>query len=376
MRILHTADWHLGRQFHNVSLLDDQAHVLDQVVDVVRRESVDVVIIAGDVFDRSVPPAAATTLLDDVLHRLTAEGGIDVIVIPGNHDGAERLGFGARALAKSGIHIRHRFDPAPLVLHDDHGPVAIHCLPYADPAAVNTWLGTACAGHDEAMAALLARLDAPADGARRVLVAHCFVTGGDTRESERPLSVGGAEMVSASRFEPFHYTALGHLHNAQSFLDGRVRYPGSLMKYSFSESEDAKSVLVVDVDGDGGVDARAVPLAPRRDLRVIDGLLDDLLAAGADDADADDYLLVRLQDTRAILDVMTRLRAVYPHVLHVERPALRRAGERRAPARREGRGELPLFADFWREVTGDPLDDARRTLVAAALDALRREDGD
>lgn len=376
MRILHTADWHLGRQFHNVSLLEDQSHVLDQVVDVARRESVDVVIIAGDVFDRSVPPAAATTLLDDVLHRFTADGKIDVIVIPGNHDGAERLGFGARAMAKSGIHIRHRFDAEPLVLHDAHGPVSFHCLPYADPAAVNTWLGTTCASHDAAMAALLDAAVEPGGGARQVLVAHCFVTGGDTRESERPLSVGGADRVSASRFEPFHYTALGHLHNAQSFLGGRVRYPGSLMKYSFSESEDAKSVLIADIDGDGGVDARAVPLTPRRDLRVIDGLLDDLVTAGEDDNARDDYLLVRLQDTRAILDVMARLRAVYPNVLHVERPALQRAGERRVPAGRGRSGELPLFADFWQQVTGDELDDERRAIVAAALDELRRSDGD
>ncbi len=374
MRILHTADWHLGRQFHNVSLLDDQAHLLDQVVDIARRESVDVVVIAGDVYDRSVPPAAATTLLDDVLNRLIADPPIDVIIIPGNHDGAERLGFGARALARSGIHIRHRFDPEPLLLRDEYGPVAFHCLPYADPAAVDGWLGTACTSHDEAMAALIAEISAvPARAQRRVLVAHCFVSGGNSRESERPLSVGGAEMVSGAHFEPFHYTALGHLHNAQSFAGGRVRYPGSLMKYSFSEAEDAKAVLRVDLDAGGGVRVEPVPLTPRRDLRVLSGLLDDLLAAGVDDPRRDDYLLVRLDDTRAILDVMARLRAVYPNVLHVERPALARAGERRAPEAHGRIGEMPLFEDFWRQVTGDELDEERRAIVAAALDALRHD---
>lgn len=376
MRILHTSDWHLGRLFHQVSLLDDQVALLDQVVDIARDRAVDAVVIAGDVFDRSVPPAAAVSVLDHVLNRLAAEPAIPVILVPGNHDSAERLGFGAGVMAGAGIHIRHRFDGDPVRLADAHGEVLFHCLPYADPASVADALGVPCASHDEAMAALLARID-PAPGARHVLVAHCFVHGGEVRDSERPLSVGGAQTVSLSNFAPFHYTALGHLHNRQSFADGRVRYSGSLMKYSFSESEDQKSVLLVDLDGDGAVDVEAVPLAPTRDVRVIEGAFDTLLAE-APLRGRDDYLLARLTDTRAILDVMATLRRVYPNLLHVERPAMVAEGRGVLPVERLHTGEMPLVEDFWRQVTGHPLDDVCRRRLAAVLDRVRgdrAEDG-
>ena len=378
MRILHTSDWHLGRQFHNVALLDDQAYVLDRIVSIACEREVDVVVVAGDVFDRSVPPSAATALLDDVLHRLAVEAGIPVIVTAGNHDGAERLGFGARAMERAGIHLRTRFDFSPVVLHDAHGPVGFFCLPYADPVVVADRLGEPVATHDEAMGALVARLGETAQaGARRVLVAHCFVAGGAARDSERPLSVGGADAVTAAHFAGYHYAALGHLHGAQSFAGGRVRYSGSILKYSFSEANDAKGVLLVDLDAAGEVAVEAVPLVPRHDLRILEGALDELLEAGRDDPAHDDYLLVRLTDTHAILDLMNKLREVYPNVLHVEREALRRAGERSRPVADHRRtGEMALVADFWRQVTGEDLGDDARELVAAALESVRRDEGD
>jgi DNA repair protein SbcD/Mre11 len=376
MRILHTSDWHLGRQFHNVSLLEDQVLVLEQLVRIARERNVDVVIIAGDVFDRSVPPAAATRVLDDVINALCVDPAIPMIITPGNHDGAERLGFGARAMRSSGIHIRSRIEFEPVVIEDAHGPVSFHCLPYADPVSVSDSMGERFTSHDEAMAALVAEATRRSTNTgRQVLVAHCFVTGGTTRESERPLSVGGADSVSVAHFEPFHYTALGHLHNPQSFLDGRVRYCGSLMKYSFSEFQDHKSVLLVDMDAHGNVEVEPVALSPRRDLRILTGHLKDLLAAGSADPGGDDYLLVRLEDTHAILDVMSKLREVYPNVLHVERLALQRAGEgARTVADHLHVGELPMFADFWRQVTGEPLTDEARAIVAATLDTIRHKE--
>ncbi len=377
LRFMHTSDWHLGRQFHGASLLDDQAHVLDQIVAYARDRAVDAVLVAGDLYDRSVPPAAATALLDRVLSELAIGSGIPVVLISGNHDGPVRMGFGARAMESAGIFLRTGFDPQPVVLSDVDGPVAVYCLPYAEPARVGSELGLEVASHDAAMAALLARFEPAVDGARSILVSHCFAAGGAVSDSERPLSVGGVEQVAANRFEGFDYVALGHLHRPQSLAGGRARYSGSILKYSFSESADAKSVELVEMDAAGKLSTESLPLFPRRDVRVVVGGFADIVAAAGDDPGRDDYLLIRLQDSHAIFDLMARLREAYPNVLHVERPALARSGDTGTPHRdRLKSGELPLVADFWEHAVGEPLDDDSRREIAAALDAVRREPGE
>lgn len=376
MRILHTSDWHLGRQFHNVSLLEDQRHVLEQVIGIVRERGVQVVLVAGDIYDRSVPPAEAVQLLDDVVHRLSAECGVPLILIAGNHDGAERLGFGARQLARAGVHISGVLEqePDPVILHDVAGPVAFYALPYAEPATVRSQLGLDVQGHEEAMRALTARIRAHnGDGRRSVLIAHCFLEGFSTCESERPLSLGGVETVPADCFAGFDYVALGHLHGPQARGAQHLRYSGSILKYSFSEQNQRKSVTLVDMDARGACAVEQIPLRPRRELRVLEGELEDLLARGRRDPAAGDYLLVRLLDRHAILDPMGRLRAVYPNVLHLERPALALAGERRAPDRERLReGELPMFRDFFLQMTGEPLDAAGESAVATLLEDIHR----
>ena len=376
MRILHTSDWHLGRRFHHVSLLDDQRHVLEQIVAIVRERAVEVVLVAGDIYDRSVPPAEAVQLLDEVVHRLSAECGVALILIAGNHDGAERLGFGARQLARAGVHIRGPLEPEPepVILQDAHGPVAFYPLPYAEPATVRSELGLEVQGHEQAMRALTARIRAHnGDSRRSVLIAHCFVDGFAVCESERPLSIGGVETVPADCLEGFDYVALGHLHGPQARGAKHLRYSGSILKYSFSEDNQRKSVTLVDLDAQGACTIEQVPLRPRRDLRVLEGTLEDLLEQGRRDPAAQDYLLVRLQDRHAILDPMGKLRTVYPNVLHLERPALAQAGERRAPDRERLReGELPMFRDFFRQMSGEALDEAGEAAVAALLERLRR----
>ena len=374
--MLHTSDWHLGRQFHNVSLLEDQRHVLEQIVAIVRERGVEVVLVAGDIYDRSVPPAEAVQLLDEVVHRLSAECGVPLILIAGNHDGAERLGFGARQLARAGVHISGPLEqePEPVILQDAHGPVAFYPLPYAEPATVRSQLGLEVQGHEQAMRALTARIRAHNGDARRsVLIAHCFLDGFAACESERPLSIGGVETVPAECFDGFDYVALGHLHGPQARSAQHLRYSGSILKYSFSEENQRKSVTLVDMDARGGCSVEQVALRPRRDLRVLEGELADLLERGRRDSAAQDYLLVRLQDRHAILDPMGKLRTVYPNVLHLERPALAQAGERRAPDRERLReGELPMFRDFFRQMSGEALDDAGEAVVAALLERLHR----
>lgn len=373
MRFVHASDWHLGRLFHGLHLTDDQAHVLDQIVDLVRDARADAVVVAGDVYDRAVPPPDAVRLLDDVLHRLVADLGVPVVLIAGNHDSGERLGFGARLLADRGLHV---FGPAPrgagrVELRDEHGPVSIVAVPYAEPAEVRLALGAEDVhDHDAALAALLQGVGAPQG--RSIAVAHAWVVGGEPSESERPLTVGGSGTVGADRFDSFSYAALGHLHRPQSVASPTIQYSGSLLKYSFSEAAHAKSVSLVEIDGTGAVTVERVPLSPRHDVRVLEGRLDHLLAAGGAGA-RDDYLLVRLTDREPLLDAVGKLRQVYPNVLQVERVALGAVGSAAAAAARHARmPQEDLFAAFFREVEGESLGPRERGVLERAVADLRR----
>ena len=383
MRFIHTADWHLGRLFHGASLTNDQAHLLGQLVDLARDARPDAVIVAGDVYDRAVPPPDAVQVLDDVLSRLVLDLKVPVVIIAGNHDSPGRLNFGSRLLAGRRLYVTGHLPPRcdPLVLGDAHGPVHFYPVPYAEPATVRQCLE--CPGitdPDAAMPAVLDRVRAahPA-GARSVVIGHAFVAGGRECESERPLSVGGAGTVDAARFAGFHYTALGHLHCPQVLRDGTVRYCGSLMKYSFDESDQAKSVYLVEMDAAGACRCEAVALRPRRDVRRVAGLLADLLAAAPDAAARDDYLEVMLLDPGPVLDAMGRLRDVYPNVLHVRRPEHEPGGAGAAAASDRPNvrtmDEGQLFKAFYAHVTsGDALTAEQEAAFVQVVDELRRHE--
>ncbi len=353
--------------------------MLDQFVALVRDLRPDAVLIAGDVYDRAVPPPEAVALLDDVLARIVVDAGVPVVMIAGNHDSAQRLGFGARLLAARGLHVAGRTGPETscVTLHDAHGEVRIYALPYAEPAAVRDALGTDLPTHE---AALNAQLDAirathPA-GVRSVAVAHAFVVGGAVSESERPLSVGGSGAVAADVFHGFDFVALGHLHRPQSIGD-RIHYSGSLLKYSLSETEHIKTVSLIDVDAEGGVRIEAIPLRPLRDLRVLTGTLAGLLEAGATDPHRDDYVHAVLTDAGALLDPMARLRQVYPNALAIERAVLARSGQAGDAGRKlRELDTASLFANFFREVADTDLDDDQRRALddlLAVMQASERE---
>jgi len=380
MRFIHTADWHLGRTFHNVSLVEDQAHVLDQVVALVKETKADALVVAGDVYDRAVPPTDAVRLLGDVLERVVVGLEVPVVMIAGNHDSPDRLEFGAPLLSSRGLHVRGTLAPdaGPVVLHDEHGPVHFFLLPYAEPPLVRERLGNdGLRSHDEAMRALTERISGTqAPGAelnpRSVLLAHCFAAGGEASESERPLTVGGAGTVDPDCFRGFSYTALGHLHRPQAF-GSRVRYSGSLLKYSFSEADHRKSVSVVELDAAGNVTVEEIPLSPRRDVRIVEGFLKEVL--GEPGVGSHDYLLVRLLDKEAILDPMGKLRQVFPNALHVERPGLWSTGEVQVAGRERLKASvMDLFAAFFQEMTDDPLDDGQRAAFAEIVEEMDREE--
>ncbi|MCB1895057.1 MAG: exonuclease SbcCD subunit D [Zoogloeaceae bacterium] len=378
MKLLHTADWHLGRYLHGRSLIEDQAHVLDQLVALARERAVDAVLVAGDIFDRSVPPADAVALLDEVLSRLVVDCGIPVVMIAGNHDSAERIGFGGRVSERQGLVLRGSLDRLePLVLADAHGEVAIHPLPYADPVMVRALPGYDHAGdHQQAMAGLLDELRRGfVAGRRNVLVAHAFVAGGAESESERPLSVGGSGQVAADSFVGFDYVALGHLHRPQSIAGGRIHYAGSLLKYSFNEAAHDKSVSLVDIAADGAVTIEHVALAPLRDLGVLRGGFAELLASAAEAAAREHYLRAELTDTVPLLDPMARLREVYPNLLELQFVALDAGGEVPSGGRdHRQRAPAELFAAFYHELIGEAPDDARMAAFEAVVATLMRRD--
>ncbi len=379
MRFLHTADWHLGRSLHGASLIEDQAHLLDQLVALAREQRPDAVLVAGDVYDRGVPPREAIELLDETLCRLVLEVGCAVVLIAGNHDSADRLAFGSRILRDRGLHILGHPGPdsAGLELADAHGPVRVYPVPYAEPAIVRHRFDQHdLQGHQAAMQCLLEGIwSRHPRGARALAVAHCFVAGGTASESERPLSVGGAGAVDPSVFEGFHYVALGHLHRPQRCGgNGHVRYSGSLMRYSFSEVDHDKAVLAVEMGPDGACSVTEVALSPLRQVRRVRGLLADLLAEAADGPGRDDYLMVTLDNREPVFDAMGKLREVYPNVLHVERP-LMAGGSHSSAERLDHRrlGELELFEAFFRQVTDEELTAEQRAAFVRIAEGVRRQ---
>jgi exonuclease SbcD len=386
MRLIHTADWHLGRLFHNVHLTRDQEHVLEQLVELAKDVRPAAVVVAGDLYDRAVPPTEAVDLLDHVLTELVDGLGVPVVAIAGNHDSAVRVGFASTLLRDRGLHLVGELPQAtsPIVLRDEHGPVRICALPFADPAEARHAYGDEAIHDQQAVMAAGVRqaLAAATPDERRVLVAHAFVAGGLESESERPLSVGGAQQVPAGVLDGFDYVALGHLHRPQTCGSETTRYAGSLLKYSFAEAAHDKSVCVVEIGPRGGaagetgraaVAVETVALAPRRDVRRLEGTLAELLARGPTDPRRDDYVLASLTDGGALFDPIGRLRAAYPNALAIERPAYERPGAEGRDRPRPGSvGDIDLFASFFGYVTDDEIGDARRQALTAVLDGLER----
>jgi exonuclease SbcD len=375
VRLIHTSDWHLGRTLHGAALIEDQAYLLEQFVDLVRQEKPDAVLIAGDVYDRAVPPTEAIDLLDEMLSRLVLNLKLRVVLIAGNHDSAPRLSFGSRLLAGRGLHILGSpvATSSSLVLEDKCGPLHIYPLPYAEPATVRHFTEREdVQGHQAAMKVLLEGVwSRHPKGARSVAMAHCFVTGSTGCESERPIGIGGAGSIEADVFNGFNYVALGHLHRPQPCAGGKLWYSGSLMRYSFSEVDHDKAVLLIDVDGEGQCIVNKVQLTPRRQVRRIEGCIDQIIADAAKDKAPDDYLMVTLLDQGPVFDAMGKLRVVYPNVLHIERPAVTSpSGGGRVDHRKMD--EMQLFGAFVKEVTGGALTEAQSAAFAKVADQVRR----
>ncbi|MEV6120108.1 exonuclease SbcCD subunit D [Streptomyces sp. NPDC052077] len=380
MRLLHTSDWHLGRSFHRVNMLEAQAGFIGHLIATAREREVDAVVVSGDVYDRAVPPLAAVELFDDALHRLAALG-VPTVLISGNHDSARRLGVGAGLIDRAGIHLRT--DPAgcgtPVVLRDSHGDVALYGLPYLEPALVKDEFGVERAGHEAVLRAAMDRVRADlatrAPGTRSVVLAHAFVTGGETSESERDITAGGVASVPASVFDGVDYAALGHLHGSQSVTD-RVRYSGSPLAYSFSEHRQRKSVWIVDLGADGSLTADRVDCPVPRRLARLRGTLESLLTDPALERHRPDWVEATLTDPVRPAEPMARLTTRFPHTLALVFDPERAADDPAVSYARRlaDRDDQQIAEDFVAHVRGTGPDDLERAVLRDAFDAVRADE--
>jgi exonuclease SbcD len=370
-RLLHTSDWHLGRSFHREDMLGAQARFVDHLVETVRSERVDAVLVSGDLYDRALPPVDAVALCDEALRRLAAEK-VQVIVISGNHDSAQRLGFGSGLMDAAGVHVRAdpRHVGEPVLLADG---TAVYGIPYLEPESVRDRWELTERGHTATLSEAMRRVraDLAARGGRSVVLAHAFVTGGEASESERDISVGGVASVPVSVFDGVDYVALGHLHGRQRMSE-TVRYSGSPLAYSFSEEHQVKGAWLVDLGETARAEFVESPV-PRRVARVR-GRLDDLLTGERWARHGDHWLQVTLTDPGRPAGAMDRLRRRFPHTLALTfEPEGGLAGDDRAWADRvRDRSELEIAYDFVREVRGAPADQAERDLLHAAFESCRR----
>ena len=411
MRFLHTADWHLGRIFYGQYLTDDQAYVLEhQFFTILKEEKIDGILLAGDVFDRAVPPIEAIELWDSIITRLAMDYKVPLFVVSGNHDGAERLEVGRSMLSESGIHIwgspHHALQPFEFEGAD--GRVAICPMPFSEPRRIGDALGLSSNESksvdtdmvddtlfsyvddkdQEAVALNLHNYDQMYQAwsdylykqvskrMRSIAISHAFVMGGEVGGSERTLSVGGSEQVNPRVFKDFHYTALGHLHGPQRMGADQIRYSGSPLKYSFDEHGQKKSFTIIDMDTKGSVDISTIPVEAKRDVVILEGYFEDLLNNKELQAKhKDDYVQARLLDTMPIMDGMARLRQVYPRCMTIEL-----VGRVATPMAVMGDvvfkelNERQLFNQFAENVWKKPLTEEEQSYIDSVWDRIIKED--
>lgn len=373
MKLIHLSDLHIGRRVNGFSMLEDQEHILGEILRAVDTEQPDAVMIAGDVYDKSIPSAEAVQLFDTFLTDLKSRCR-HVFVSSGNHDSPERIAFGGRLMERGGVHLSPVYDGqvAALTLEDAHGPVHVYMLPYLRPAMVRQALADdAIESYTDAYRAAIARMNVRA-GERNILIAHAFVTGAERSESE-DISVGGADNVDASVFDLFDYVALGHLHRPQNVGSQRVRYCGTPLKYDFSEVSHEKSLTVVELAEKGTVTVRTVALKPLRDMRELRGTYMELTARAVHrGADTVDYLRVTLTDEEEIPDALNRLRGIYPNIMRLDYDNRRT----RATGQLAVSDDVPqlhpatLFAGFYEQQNGQPMNAEQEKFLASLIERI------
>ncbi|MFE8695034.1 exonuclease SbcCD subunit D [Cytobacillus sp. FJAT-53684] len=378
MKFIHTADWHLGKLVHGLYMTEDQRYFLNKFVELVEEEKPDAVVIAGDLYDRSVPPTDAVELLNEILFRINVELKIPIVAIGGNHDSAERLSFGSSWYKQSQFYLSGKLEREirPIQING----VNFYLAPYAEPGMVRHLLNNETIHtHQEAMKAMIGRIeDTLNPNEPNVFVGHAFVLGGKTSDSERTLSVGGSGCVGVELFEPFSYTALGHLHSPDSIKHPKVRYSGSLLKYSFSEAKQEKSISIIEMKDNGQFDLRIRSIAPKNDMREIEGHLDELMDPSFyEKQNVTDYLKIILHDEGALIDPINKLRQIYPNVLHLERKIAITDMKKKhsfSSAKEDKKSELELFKQFYEEMTTSEFTDEKKAVMTEVIEKTLKEE--
>lgn len=390
MKIFHTGDWHIGKTFLNKSFIPEQSEVLEEFIHRVKTESPDLIIIAGDIYDKSIPTVEAVDLLNKTLGKLVVEMKKKVVLISGNHDSADRLSFGAGILKEKGLYIVTDIESStePIELEDEFGRVDIYAVPYISPMKARTiFPEEGISDHDDIARVILGKIKSRWDSkSRNICVYHGFVTNSGEAtvesESERPLSIGGSDEVSVSYFEGFDYVALGHLHGPQKVKHDSIRYAGSLMKYSFSEEHQRKGITEVQLgekrDGVTEFSWNLDEMYPSRDMRVIEGTLEEILESSPSESERDDYVMVRLVSDGELYAPKDQLDRLYRNILRIEVKRERDTSEKTeglSDSRGfEEKGVLELFKEFYENVTDSKFSAEREEKLKEILEDIELGD--
>lgn len=398
MKIIHTSDWHIGKIVNEFSMIEDQKYILNKLIELIEIEDPKVLLIAGDIYDRSIPPVEAVELLNETLNKLIIEKNIKVLAISGNHDGGERLSFGGSILEKQGLYIAGRDEELykKVTIEDENKNINFYLVPYKDPALTRKILeDKEIKNHNDAMISVVNKIKRELNKKEKnILVGHGYITMKrkdaikelenkyevaelETSESERPLSIGGTDLIDGNIFEDFDYVALGHLHGRQKVGREEMRYSGSLLKYSFSEVNQKKGVYILDINKENNIDIDFKPMKPLRDLRIIKGNIEDLLEEGRNIKEGkNDYIQAILTDDGELINPMEKLKSVYPNTMLITRERKKEITEDKTSAKGEykKKSKLELFKEFYDDLgNGDYTKEKEEVLINTINEVLKSE---
>lgn len=388
MKIFHTGDWHIGKSVNGFYMTEDQEFIMKQLYEEIQKEKPDVVLIAGDLYDRSVPPVQAIELLNKVLGKIVKELKTPIIALAGNHDSNERIDFACELLSESGLYISGTLkrEIHKITIKDEHGPVNFYPIPYADPPVVrDLFEDEGIKNHDGAMKKIVDSIVNNINkDERNVAIAHGYVSymknDGEVAvdleesESEKPLSIGGTALINAAYFDAFSYTALGHLHGPQKVGTNKMRYAGSPLKYSFSETKQKKGITIVNLDEKGEVEIDFHEFKPRRDFRIITGELKELIKHDVSSLDnKEDYIKVVLKDKGEILDPMSKLRSVYPNVMELTREdRIKITSTGTVAVNVREKSKLSLFDNFYEDIIGEKCSEEETQVMVKIIERAEK----
>lgn len=376
MKFIHLSDLHIGKRVNEFSMYEDQNYILKKIIEIIDAEKPDAVLIAGDVYDKSIPSSEAVTLFDDFLYMLSKRD-LQVFVISGNHDSPERLSFASRLIEKSGIHISpvYNGEIKPITIRDELGDVKIYMLPFIKPSNVRRYFDEEITSYTDAVAKAIEEMKLD-NTQRNILVTHQFVTGSSRTESEE-ISVGGTDNVDVSVFDGFDYVALGHIHRAQNCTSEKVRYCGTPLKYSFSEAKDVKSVTIVELLQKADLKISTTELTPKHDMKEIKGKYDELTAKSfyENTSYTTDYMHITLTDEEDIPDAVGKLRTIYKNLMKLDydNKRTRQSMQITGVSDIENKSPIKLFDDFYELQNNQPMNDEQKAFVNELIEKIWEE---